>query len=107
MRCLTLIVASSPYSGREAEYEEWYDDHVLHMLTIPGVTAARRFRSAGDERNGPTQGFFTMYDWVVSDVDDARSQLVEFRSSGVAPITDVVDPSSICAWYIEPIESGG
>ena len=48
------IVYSSPVKGRETAYNEWYDkQHLPDLLKIPGVTSARRYRIAKDQRGGP------------------------------------------------------
>ncbi len=44
---VTLIVFTSPVAGREAEYNDWYDNvHLPEFLALPGVVSGRRLRLA-------------------------------------------------------------
>jgi hypothetical protein len=40
-----LIALTSPVEGKEAEYNSWYNEvHIPEILSVPGITSARRFR---------------------------------------------------------------
>jgi hypothetical protein len=39
-----MLVHTSAEDGREAEFNDWYDDHVRELLDLPGIVAAQRFR---------------------------------------------------------------
>ena len=40
-----LLVFTNAMEGREAEFDQWYDDvHVPDVLAVPGVVAAQRYR---------------------------------------------------------------
>jgi len=45
MAAQKLIVLSNPTSGKEAEFNDWYDNtHVPDVLDVPGVVRARRYK---------------------------------------------------------------
>lgn len=40
----TQVVFSNPADGKEAEFNEWYDNvHIPQLLEVPGVLSAKRF----------------------------------------------------------------
>jgi hypothetical protein len=40
-----LIALTSPVEGKEDEYNRWYNEiHIPEILSVPGITSARRFR---------------------------------------------------------------
>ena len=40
----TFVVLTNPTSGKEAEYNKWYNDqHIPDVLNVPGFVAAQRF----------------------------------------------------------------
>lgn len=46
-----LVVAMTPAPQHETEFNAWYDtEHVPALARVPGVLAARRFRSAGSPK---------------------------------------------------------
>lgn len=48
-----ILVSMDIDPGREAEFDDWYNsEHIPHLSTIPGVLAARRFRSVGARQPG-------------------------------------------------------
>lgn len=51
-----LLTFSDPVSGREAEYDDWYQNtHLAQVCAIPGVRSAQRFTLVDDraETIGP------------------------------------------------------
>ena len=44
-----LIIMSNAAPGKDAEFNEWYDAHVPHVLTVPGIDAAHRLRFSADQ----------------------------------------------------------
>ncbi len=49
MKNHVLMVLSNPVPGREAEYNDWYDNvHLGEVLALPGFVAAQRFARAGE-----------------------------------------------------------
>jgi hypothetical protein len=44
-----LLVLSNAAPGRDAEFNAWYDAHVPHVLEVPGIDTAQRFRFSADQ----------------------------------------------------------
>jgi len=48
----TFVVFSEPASGRESEFNRWYNDqHLPDVLNVPGFAAAQRFKLFGATGN--------------------------------------------------------
>ena len=56
-----LLLYTRPHSGREEEYNEWYEQHVREVLEFEGMVAGQRFRIDG-EGDHPTWEYLTIYE---------------------------------------------
>jgi hypothetical protein len=86
-----LLVQSNPKEGRDAEYNDWYDQVHLHdVIKIPGFVAAQRFRVSG-RMNGeqPPFEYLAIYEIEAEDVDHALARLSEASEKMV--ISDAID----------------
>ncbi|MDA3630739.1 hypothetical protein OU415_35305 [Saccharopolyspora sp. WRP15-2] len=73
-----FVVFTKPIEGREAEYNEWYDDqHVPDVLNVPGFVAAQRFRLASDQRMpGPLEWeYLAIYEIETDDLKESLAIL--------------------------------
>jgi hypothetical protein len=62
-----MVVTTSPAEGREADYNQWYDEeHIPALLSLPGFVSARRFRVHG-EAAGPT--YLAIYELEADDLN--------------------------------------
>ena len=60
----TWIVMTNCTEGKEAEYEQWYDDvHVHDLMRIPGITAVQRGEMA-PEQQAMVEGEMVLVDEV-------------------------------------------
>ena len=39
-----LVFSQPPEGASDADFNEWYDEHLYEILAIPGFTAAQRFK---------------------------------------------------------------
>jgi hypothetical protein len=44
-----LLILSNPKPGRDDEFNAWYDEHLEHILAVPGFEAAQRFKFSADQ----------------------------------------------------------
>lgn len=88
------LVGTDPVEGREAEYNDWYDnEHIEQLLRVPGVHSAARYEhvKTGGDRTG-LPAYIAVYE-----VDDADTVIPEIRrrmKSGEIGNSDAVDPST-------------
>ena len=104
-----FLVFSNPVSGREDEFNEWYDhQHLGDVLAVPGVAAARRYDlvpAALPEAEGvpapppPAHSFLAVYE-LDGDPDDVLAEFLRRVGSGEMALSDSLDLSSIAlsAW---------
>lgn len=72
------VVLSDPVTGREEEFNNWYDDqHVPDALRVPGFVSAQRFKVSDANSTLPGQ-YLTLYEIETNDLqrvlDDVRSR---------------------------------
>jgi hypothetical protein len=44
-----LLILSNPTAGKDDEFNAWYDEHLDHVLEVPGIETAQRFRFSDDQ----------------------------------------------------------
>jgi hypothetical protein len=98
-----FVVLSNPVDGREAEYNEWYDNvHLADVLAVDGVVSAQRFKYADITGTAPYQ-YLAVYEWDVDDVTMARAALDKARGEGRLPLSSALDRETVGAWFFEPL----
>jgi hypothetical protein len=79
------LVFGNPYPGKEAEYNEWYDNvHIPDVLSVPGVVSAQRYTVKQLDRDSgkPVDyGFLTAYE-VDGDPNEFMAKLGAAVASG-------------------------
>lgn len=96
-----LLVLSNPVRGRDAEFNDWYDNvHVPDVLKVPGVTGGRRFKVLDG-----TWSYAAIYDLDTNDPATLMRELELRVASGEIGISDALDAASLKACVIEPLGS--
>jgi hypothetical protein len=94
-----LIVTSAAQPGRDAEFNQWYDQHHLaDVRAIPGVVSARRFEAAAISPMPTPAPYMTIFE---IDADDPLSVLAEMNKrsqSGEWSMTTALDVSAVRMW---------
>jgi hypothetical protein len=100
------VVFSNPAEGKDAEFNEWYDNvHIPELLAIPGMLSARRFdlhEAAVYHAPGgvaPEHRYLTIYE-MEGDVDVIMAKIMESVASGQVHMSDSLDlPSSRMSFW--------
>jgi hypothetical protein len=108
----TLIVATKPRLGQEAEWNRWYDHiHLAEVLALAGFVRASRLQGIGDVQ--PGRGNVAMYEIEADDDDAALAALSRLQAASLTT-TDALDPDSVTfdlyrngAWRVGPLEGEG
>ncbi|MBO0730067.1 MAG: hypothetical protein J2P57_12465 [Acidimicrobiaceae bacterium] len=122
-----LLVLSQPPTGREDEFNRWYDDeHAPARLKVPGITTGRRYRASEDGED--PRGYVALYDleapsvlespeyhavvagasaterdMLTSGTFDRRVyESVETPESSRSPDLDVCGDYLLCVWWEPP-----
>ena len=94
----TLIVYTSPADGREDDYNAWYDDiHLPEFSALPGVTAGRRSKVAGDGR----PQYAAIYE-LSAHPDAVMAAMNEGVKNGTVRMSDAVDLTSVSIQTLTP-----
>ena len=72
-----MVVFTNPVSGKEDEYNRWYNEvHLGEVLRTPGMLAARRYRLVDGvgSREEPQHRYLAIYEFAS---EDAKATLKE------------------------------
>ncbi|HEY0106106.1 MAG TPA: hypothetical protein VGB91_08490 [Rhizomicrobium sp.] len=105
-----LVALTNPIEGREAEYNDWYDNvHVPDLLKIPGVVGARRFRVLPRQhRSAPIPWqYCATYELEVDDFAAVADELERLRGPTGKGTADMAISPALAderlAWFFEEI----
>ena len=99
-----FFALTNPVKGREAEFEEWYDQrHLGEVLSIPGFVTAQRYRLSPKQRAGeaPPWEFLALYEYE-GDVESIHENVLAHRHQ--MTLSDACAPDH-AAWVYSPIGS--
>jgi heme-degrading monooxygenase HmoA len=77
------MVASGPKSGKEAEYNKWYDEHIKMLFGFKGlkkVSRSRCFQAIGANGSGSPQ-YLTTYEFETKEDLDAFHESPPMKSA--------------------------
>ncbi len=104
-----MVVMTNPVTGREAEYNVWYDDrHLADVLKIPGIVSAERFELSPAQRMDPPHpyGYMALY-WIETDnlhgvIDELRKRV----GTELMPASDALAPERL-VYLFKPRKTTG
>lgn len=107
MTTYTMIVLTNCKEGRDDEFNDWYtNQHLGHILDIPGFTAAQRLKLA-DQPGLPPSKYRYGATYTLETDDPAATITDMFARHGTPalPSCDAMDEDSFFALYeaITPI----
>jgi hypothetical protein len=102
------IVFSNPIEGKEADFNEWYDNvHLPELLAVPGMLSARRYDLHDAEvyrvEGGyvPEHRYLCIYE-MEGDVNSILGKIVEGVASGAVHMADCIDlPASRMSFWTQ------
>jgi len=101
-----MSVYSNAVEGRDAEYNQWYDDiHLAEVLEVPGFVAAQRFAVAGDPVRGdtPAHKYLAIYELETEDPELCLAALNQAVAGGNMNISDAIRMDDVAAQVYGPI----
>jgi len=101
----SFVVLTNPTQGKEAEYNDWYNNiHIPDVLNVKGMVGAQRFRLADKQMGGqPQHSYLALYE---IDTDNLQETLDDLKSrSGTADmvLTDAIDLKGALASIFTPV----
>jgi hypothetical protein len=93
---------SNPVTGKEQEFNEWYDQvHIPELMAIPGISSAQRFsahRAEGDPAH--THGYLTIYE-IEGDPAEVMGRIGKAAAAGELNMGDSLDfASAVTSFWI-------
>lgn len=104
-----LIALTNPVAGREAEFDQWYDEvHLADVLKLPGVTGAQRFRLSDTQyRTGPHPWTsMAVYEIEIDDISETFEALKAASGTDRMPLSDALQDERM-VWIYEPVARAG
>jgi hypothetical protein len=101
-----MVVMSSPVEGREAEYNDWYQNvHLSEVVALGGIKSAQRFRLArnmGESKGAP---YLAVYDIETDDIDAVLQEIESKALGGQLNMSTAVDTQTAFAAVYEEFGS--
>ena len=105
-----MTVRSNPVTGRDAEYNEWYDrHHVPELLMTPTLVAAQRYRLAPvtvPDYPGyvvPGHTYMVVYEIETDSLEKTRDLLWSPENIARIRPSEAFDASSVDCQFFSPI----
>ena len=101
----TFVVLTNPTSGKEAEYNEWYNkQHIPDVLNVPGFVAAQRFRLADSQMGDKNPyRYLALYEIETDDLAAALKELKARGGSDDMIMSDALDMKNLGAYIFTPV----
>ena len=104
----TFLAFTNPTSGKEDEYNAWYDEHHLKdVVNVPGFVSARRFRLANAQfpfnTVAPAYRYLALYEIETDDIAAALNEVVARAGTADMVMIDGIDMSTLSAPVYEEI----
>jgi hypothetical protein len=104
----TFLAFTNPTSGKEDEYNKWYDEHhMIDVINVPGFVSARRFRLAPKQFQfntvPPAYRYLAQYEIETDDVEGTLQEVVNRAGGADMVMVDAIDMSTLSAPLYEEI----
>jgi hypothetical protein len=95
-----FVVLTNAAEGRDAEFNDWYDNqHISDVLKLPGFVSAQRFNLATQPA---PYSYLTLYEIETDDLAATQAALGKAAGSPAMPMSSSLDTTNIVASYYQP-----
>jgi hypothetical protein len=96
----TMVVLTNPKPGKDAEFNDWYNNHHLHdVLKVPGIASAQRFKLVVPAPGGTTWHYYSAYHIEADDPKATVDELIKRYGTDQMQLGDSMDPVSFFSVY--------
>ena len=109
MKKYTYVVLTRPVTGKEEEYNDWYDNrHLADVVAVPGFTGAERYRAASGVSGvgDPQMPYLALYTIETDNLQGTLDAMMARSGTDAMPISDALDTSSVYAVIYEAMDNG-
>ena len=97
-----VLVFGRPVPGREAEWNEWYEQHLKDVAALPGVVRTRKFghvaRSA--DQPSPPSAYLAAYEFE-GEPAEFDAACAKAAQAGKLTVSTAHAPGSVVWWFEE------
>lgn len=95
-----FVVLTNAADGRDAEFNDWYDNqHIGDVLKVPGFVSAQRFNIATQPA---PYAYLTLYEIETDDLAATQAALGKAAGSPAMPMSTSLDTQNIVASWFAP-----
>ena len=100
-----MIVHSCPHEGRDAEFNDWYqNEHLVDIVNnVPGFISATRFQVAEHVSGDEPRPYLAIYDIEAPSAKAAKDALIEKALAKEIRMSDSMDESKTIASIYEVV----
>jgi hypothetical protein len=101
-----LLVFSNPVSGKEEEYNKWYDrQHLADVTSIPGFVSGQRYVSSDQQLRDahPPRKYLAIYKIVTDDLASVYAEVDRRISTGITVMSPSYDRSNSLSYTYKVI----
>jgi hypothetical protein len=97
-----MIALTRPIEGKEAEYNEWYQNvHLREVVSFPGFTGARRYKHV-QQMGGEAYPYAAIYDIETDDLGAVLGAFGQAAATGKMSRSEAMDyPAAAMAIFEE------
>jgi hypothetical protein len=101
----TFVVLTNPTSGKDTEYNRWYNEqHIPDVLNVPGFVAAQRFRLADSETGDKhPHRYLALYEIETDDLAGALKELQSRVGTADMVMSDAIDLKGVATHMFTPV----
>jgi len=100
-----FVVFTNPVDGKDAAYNDWYDNrHLPDVLDVPGFVSAQRFKLSDTQRAAgpfPWQ-YLALYQIDTDDLKGTLSALAARAGTSAMVMSDALAEQRL-AWVFDPV----
>jgi hypothetical protein len=100
-----FIVFTEARPGREAEYNDWYDNrHLPDVLAVPGFVGVQRFRlQPNTGGTSSTTRYLAIYEIETNNLTETMAELLKRANTASMPISDALNTDAIETYMADPL----
>ena len=106
-----MIALTTPVSGKEAEYHDWYQNtHLRQLTSFDGIDSAQRYKLVAKLMGSDTNEYLAIYDIECDDPMSVMGAIGEASAAGKLTQTEASDMATtytaLFEVFDEPVVSG-
>jgi hypothetical protein len=99
-----MVVQTRAKDGRDAEFNDWYDNiHLDEVCAIPGINAARRFETVPTALGLQGMPYLALYEVDTDNPQRVIAELGQRAADGKMNLSETLDAEAAVLWLYKQI----